>query len=44
MVIKLVKWGNSLEKRIPKSFAKEAGVVSALLFIQFLQFFGLKNF
>jgi antitoxin MazE len=26
MVTKLVKWGNSLGLRIPKSFAKEAGV------------------
>ena len=26
MVIKIVKWGNSLGLRIPKSFAKEAGV------------------
>ena len=27
MVTKIVKWGNSLGLRIPKSFAKEAGVV-----------------
>ncbi len=26
MVIKILKWGNSLGLRIPKSFAKEAGV------------------
>ena len=26
MVTKLAKWGNSLGLRIPKSFAKEAGV------------------
>jgi len=26
MVTKIVKWGNSLGLRIPKSFAKEAGV------------------
>lgn len=26
MVTKLVKWGNSLGLRIPKSFAREAGV------------------
>ena len=26
MVIKILKWGNSLGVRIPKSFAKEAGV------------------
>jgi len=26
VVIKILKWGNSLGLRIPKSFAKEAGV------------------
>ena len=26
MVIKILKWGNSLGLRIPKSFAREAGV------------------
>jgi antitoxin MazE len=26
MVIKILKWGNSLGLRIPKSFAKEAGI------------------
>ena len=26
MVIKILKWGNSLGLRIPKSFAKETGV------------------
>jgi len=26
MVIRILKWGNSLGLRIPKSFAKEAGV------------------
>ena len=26
LVIKILKWGNSLGVRIPKSFAKEAGV------------------
>ena len=26
MVIKILKWGNSLGVRIPKSFAREAGV------------------
>jgi antitoxin MazE len=26
LVIKILKWGNSLGLRIPKSFAKEAGV------------------
>lgn len=26
MVIKILKWGNSLGLRIPKAFAKEAGV------------------
>lgn len=26
MVIKILKWGNSLGLRIPKSFAKQAGI------------------